>query len=482
MGVDAEHLPIGYVDVNLTDIADEGPRLIHNLEFQEIIQPQGAGSRRTVAINLRHLATLHRDRVLTDIANQWKGHDETLALIAALQRDHTGGNDLGSLLGSLLGGGGGAGGGQPDGAAILGHIFGGSQQRAEAGLGQATGLGANAGQLLQMLAPIVMSFLAQRMSSGGMNAGGLGQVLGQEHARVQQQGGLGGGLLGSLLDQDGDGQVGLSDLLKIGGGLLGLEAAGALRKLGADTTVVDPAAVWQHKGPTAPGAIDPRVRPGVLDAMGVHRQLMFPTSIAHCGAFIRTYPEGAGQFDGLTHDRRGLAAALSGDSQCDRAPRHRPWGDSGGARAAAMRPGAVGGVCAHHDRRRGRVVRGDRTREGPLGAHAPDRQGAEGGECARSPQPREDKGDSIRIAWRCRMMLARKIAVVTGGAQGIGREIALLFAREGADVALIDRDAEALEKTRVEVEGLGRRALALAAAPASAASTSWYSVTCWRAA
>lgn len=34
-------------------------------------------------------------------------------------------------------------------------------------------------------------------------------------------GGLGGGLLGSLLDQDGDGQVGLSDLLKIGGGLLG---------------------------------------------------------------------------------------------------------------------------------------------------------------------------------------------------------------------------------------------------------------------
>jgi 3-oxoacyl-[acyl-carrier protein] reductase len=69
------------------------------------------------------------------------------------------------------------------------------------------------------------------------------------------------------------------------------------------------------------------------------------------------------------------------------------------------------------------------------------------------------------------MMLARKIAVVTGGAQGIGREIALLFAREGADVALIDRDAEALEKTRVEVEGLGRRALALAADVSSAEET-----------
>ena len=97
---------------------------------------------------------------------------------------------------------------QADGAAILGHIFGGSQERAQTGLGQATGLGAGAGQLLQMLAPIVMSFLAQRMRAGGMDAGGLGQVLGQEHARVQQQDGLAGGLLGQLLDQDGDGQVG----------------------------------------------------------------------------------------------------------------------------------------------------------------------------------------------------------------------------------------------------------------------------------
>ena len=150
-------------------------------------------------------------------------------LFGALQRDHGGAaagmggmGGLGSLLGGLLGGGGGAGAsGAPDGAAILDHILGGNQQRAETGLGQATGLGAQAGPLLQMLAPIVMAFLAQRVSAGGMNAGGLGQVLGQEKERVQQQGGLGGGLLGSLLDQDGDGQVGLSDLLKLGGSFLG---------------------------------------------------------------------------------------------------------------------------------------------------------------------------------------------------------------------------------------------------------------------
>lgn len=46
---------------------------------------------------------------------------------------------------------------------------------------------------------IVMSFLAQRMNAGGMDAGSLGQVLNQEKERAQQQGGLGGGLLAACL-------------------------------------------------------------------------------------------------------------------------------------------------------------------------------------------------------------------------------------------------------------------------------------------
>ena len=144
------------------------------------------------------------------------------SLWGALQRDHASAPDLGGLLGGLLGGGASSSASAlPDGGAILGHIFGGQQQRAQAGLGQATGLGANAGQLLQMLAPIVMSFLAQRAQAGSLDAGNLGQVLGQEKLRAQQQGGIGGGLLGSLLDQDGDGQLGMGDLFKIGGSLLG---------------------------------------------------------------------------------------------------------------------------------------------------------------------------------------------------------------------------------------------------------------------
>jgi hypothetical protein len=140
-------------------------------------------------------------------------------LFGALQRDHAG-SDLGSVLGAALGGAGGGGTRSLDGGSILGHIFGGSRPTAEEGLGQATGLGGSrAGQLLSMLAPIVLSFLANRMSRQGLDAGGLGQELGIERQRVQQQGSLGG--LGALLDRDGDGDVDVGDLLKIGGGLLG---------------------------------------------------------------------------------------------------------------------------------------------------------------------------------------------------------------------------------------------------------------------
>ena len=155
------------------------------------------------------------------------------SLFGALQKDHAG-SDVGRVLGSVLGGQG----NQQDGGKILGHIFGGRQPRAEAGLGQATGLGnERAGQLMRMLAPIVLAYLAKQMfdrrqasaaaaASGSTatdeaNPQALGQILGQEQERVVRQGGLGGGLLGAVLDQDGDGQLGLGDLLKMGGGLLG---------------------------------------------------------------------------------------------------------------------------------------------------------------------------------------------------------------------------------------------------------------------
>lgn len=55
------------------------------------------------------------------------------------------------------------------------------------------------------------------------------------------------------------------------------------------------------------------------------------------------------------------------------------------------------------------------------------------------------------------MRLAGKIALITGGGRGIGRVIALTFAREGADIAICARTEDQLKSTAREVEQLGRR-------------------------
>jgi NAD(P)-dependent dehydrogenase (short-subunit alcohol dehydrogenase family) len=58
--------------------------------------------------------------------------------------------------------------------------------------------------------------------------------------------------------------------------------------------------------------------------------------------------------------------------------------------------------------------------------------------------------------------LAGKVAVVTGGSRGLGREMVLGLARAGADIVVASRKQEACEEVAHEVEALGRRALPLA--------------------
>ncbi|MCW5850866.1 MAG: SDR family oxidoreductase [Anaerolineae bacterium] len=55
--------------------------------------------------------------------------------------------------------------------------------------------------------------------------------------------------------------------------------------------------------------------------------------------------------------------------------------------------------------------------------------------------------------------LAGRVALVTGGARGIGRGIALALAEAGADVALADLLEEQAQSVSREIEALGRRAL-----------------------
>ena len=61
------------------------------------------------------------------------------------------------------------------------------------------------------------------------------------------------------------------------------------------------------------------------------------------------------------------------------------------------------------------------------------------------------------------MKLDGKAAIVTGAAQGIGKEIAYSLAKEGANVAVSDIDLEHAEQTAAEIRKMGREALVVKA-------------------
>src|SRR5277367_3293492 len=77
--------------------------------------------------------------------------------------------------------------------------------------------------------------------------------------------------------------------------------------------------------------------------------------------------------------------------------------------------------------------------------------------CTRKMDPIPDHGER---SYKGSGRLAGKAAIVTGGDSGIGRAVAIAFAREGADVliAYLDEDDDARE-TASWIEKAGRRAV-----------------------
>src|SRR5438105_2211421 len=59
------------------------------------------------------------------------------------------------------------------------------------------------------------------------------------------------------------------------------------------------------------------------------------------------------------------------------------------------------------------------------------------------------------------LQLKGKSVLVTGGSRGIGRQIALSFAEEGARIAICARNQEQLDKTANEIRDLGAECLAM---------------------
>jgi len=170
----------------------------------------GAGKQETAAASGAAVTT-----ILAALARNAQKPGGADALNGALEKDHDGGllSDLGGYLqNSQIG----------NGEGILKHVLGGKRPVVERSVSKASGLDSNqTGKLLAMLAPIVMGALGKQKRQQGMNAGALSQLLGQERQQIERSQPAAGGILGSMLDSDGDGDVDASDLLKHGSGLLG---------------------------------------------------------------------------------------------------------------------------------------------------------------------------------------------------------------------------------------------------------------------
>ncbi|EME00411.1 MULTISPECIES: SDR family oxidoreductase [Stutzerimonas stutzeri subgroup] len=88
----------------------------------------------------------------------------------------------------------------------------------------------------------------------------------------------------------------------------------------------------------------------------------------------------------------------------------------------------------------------------------PQEQPEPGKEGLMNPRP-EYRGEDYKAAGK----LEGKVAIITGGDSGIGRSVAVLYAREGADVTILYLDQhQDAEQTRSVVERYGRRCLTFA--------------------
>lgn len=152
--------------------------------------------------------------LMAALAGNARKKDGAASLAKALERDHDGGilDDLQGFLGR---------GDTKDGDGILKHALGGRRASVETEVAKQTGLDTKAiAGLLPMLAPLVMGALGREKKQKGLDIGGLASMLSGEGQRAKQMAPGALGLLGGLLDDEGDG-LDAGDIADAGKGLLG---------------------------------------------------------------------------------------------------------------------------------------------------------------------------------------------------------------------------------------------------------------------
>ncbi|MBN1498249.1 MAG: DUF937 domain-containing protein [Spirochaetes bacterium] len=107
-----------------------------------------------------------------------------------------------------------------DGGKILKHVLGGQRGAVEKGLGSLAGLNASqVGSVLATLAPLVLGALSRSKGEQSLDAGGLADLLRSESKTAEKKAPDAMGVLGKLLDADGDGSI-ADDVADIGMKLL----------------------------------------------------------------------------------------------------------------------------------------------------------------------------------------------------------------------------------------------------------------------
>ncbi len=103
------------------------------------------------------------------------------------------------------------------GGQILDHVLGAKRTRVESGISQMSGLDASSvSRLMAMLAPLVMGALGKNQRSQQLNPAQLNDYLQQQRRTFQEGNPAQAGILGKMLDQDGDGDFDASDMMRLG--------------------------------------------------------------------------------------------------------------------------------------------------------------------------------------------------------------------------------------------------------------------------